>query len=571
MDDHNYAARKPTLFAINQIEEEHTYPSLTAHSSSLTSAYVNQLDVLTKRRYNYKLTVNFPKGTIILPDPFGGGLKYVNNPKLWPTCFEYGDLYQYLINSPGPYTQENLKAYKSLESYSYFLKGFVQAILYSAVSDDSPVCVLRGRVVHSQSVTKPPVSAWVVINKLTGSVVAAHCMCMAGLGEACSHIAAILFKLEAANRLEYTTQACTEKACTWNRDFFKGAELEPCTIQDLHFVKPRYDRCGQIRSVKSNVDVTSKATLESLDLSTLRQINPDACIFSLLPKEDEEETDTASENENNVKIRWEPKLPKPFCDLNINEIPEHQSITSEQAHLIASCTTGQRESNLWPLYRFGRVTASVLGLVVKVMDGSSKRDVSSLCAKMLGKNSFCPTKAMKWGIDHESVALDALKKHLEFEGHQDVQMRSVGLYIDPDSPFIGASPDALVSCACCGLQSVEVKCPNNKANANNLDPNTFLGAKAVDCLKVLGNETQHQVHLKERHDYFFQVVCQIGVLHTLMNVSSGLFVVWTLRGLFVQKIDHNEDLWKQVKDYCKKFFTQYLQPAIVREIHKPEL
>ena len=159
--------------------------------------------------------------------------------------------------------------------------------------------------------------------------------------------------MEAANRLEYTTQACTEKACTWNRDVLKGAELQPCTIQDLHFVKPRYDKCGQIRSVKSNVDVTSKATLESLDLSTLRQINPDAGIFSLLPKEDEEETDTASENENNVKIRWEPKLPKPFCDLNINEIPEHQSITSEQAHLIASCTTGQRESNLWPLYRFG--------------------------------------------------------------------------------------------------------------------------------------------------------------------------------------------------------------------------
>ena len=99
--------------------------------------------------------------------------------------------------------------------------------------------------------------------------------------------------MDAANRLEYTTQACTEKACTWNRDFLKRTELEPCTIQDLHFVKPRYDMCGQIRSVKYNVDVTSEATLESLDLSTLRQINQDACTFSFLPKEDEEETDTA--------------------------------------------------------------------------------------------------------------------------------------------------------------------------------------------------------------------------------------------------------------------------------------
>ncbi|XP_038045141.1 uncharacterized protein LOC119719715 [Patiria miniata] len=217
-----------------------------------------------------------------------------------------------------------MKSFKSLDSYSYFVNGFVQAILYSSVSADSPVCVLRSRVTHSQSLTKPPVSTWIMINKSTGSVVAAHCMCMAGLGEACSHIAAVMFKLEAANRLGYTSQACTEKACSWNKDCMNGRDLDPCTLKDLSFTKPKHQSSQgrqENRSVRP-LNRTSTATLGDLDL-------------------------------------------------------------------------------------------------------------------------------------------DAFKRCLELEGHQNVTLWDVGLYIDPDSPFLGASPDAMVSCTCCGVQCVEVKCPHN--------------------------------------------------------------------------------------------------------------
>ena len=47
-----------------------------------------------------------------------------------------------------------------------------------------------------------------------GTVVMAHCTCMAGLGEVCSHAAALMFSLLAAvERRE--GQACTDKACAW--------------------------------------------------------------------------------------------------------------------------------------------------------------------------------------------------------------------------------------------------------------------------------------------------------------------------------------------------------------------
>ena len=41
---------------------------------------------------------------------------------------------------------------------------------------------------------------WLVIER-DGSVVNAHCNCMAGIGEVCSHVGALLFSIEAAVKI----------------------------------------------------------------------------------------------------------------------------------------------------------------------------------------------------------------------------------------------------------------------------------------------------------------------------------------------------------------------------------
>ncbi|KAH7932537.1 hypothetical protein HPB52_024376 [Rhipicephalus sanguineus] len=51
-------------------------------------------------------------------------------------------------------------------------------------------CLMR-TVTHSQARIKPPVEVW-FLGKGDGEILAAHCSCMAGNGEACSHIAALL-------------------------------------------------------------------------------------------------------------------------------------------------------------------------------------------------------------------------------------------------------------------------------------------------------------------------------------------------------------------------------------------
>ena len=39
-----------------------------------------------------------------------------DSPTLWPDV-KFGDIYTYLIDTPGPFTKESMKAYKSLDVY----------------------------------------------------------------------------------------------------------------------------------------------------------------------------------------------------------------------------------------------------------------------------------------------------------------------------------------------------------------------------------------------------------------------------------------------------------------------
>ena len=60
----------------------------------------------------------------------------------------------------------------------------------------------------------------------------AQCSCMAGLGETCSHVAGLLFKIEAAVRTEYAKTACTDEPCQRNVNF---VIVELAEMSDIEF------------------------------------------------------------------------------------------------------------------------------------------------------------------------------------------------------------------------------------------------------------------------------------------------------------------------------------------------
>ena len=76
-----------------------------------------------------------------------------------------------------------------------------------------PCCFFSQQVSHSQRLNDAPLHPWVAVSQ-DGTVKAAHCNCMAGLGEACSHIAATLFAVSAAVTIKQG-QTCTSMPCKW--------------------------------------------------------------------------------------------------------------------------------------------------------------------------------------------------------------------------------------------------------------------------------------------------------------------------------------------------------------------
>ena len=73
--------------------------------------------------------------------------------------------------------------------------------------------MILGKVRHSYTLSKPPLHSWSLI-KRTAAVIVAHCMYMAGLAEACSHIGAVLHWIEAAVRINMSA-TCTLMENTW--------------------------------------------------------------------------------------------------------------------------------------------------------------------------------------------------------------------------------------------------------------------------------------------------------------------------------------------------------------------
>ena len=104
--------------------------------------YYLNLESEDEKWYKEKLILSSGE---LLPDPNEFDVGWKEEVHYLPDlCFP--DIFNYLINTPSDNIKENLKVYKSLEAYNFFVCGHVHDVLYHQIVRDSQFCFIKTKV-----------------------------------------------------------------------------------------------------------------------------------------------------------------------------------------------------------------------------------------------------------------------------------------------------------------------------------------------------------------------------------------------------------------------------------------
>lgn len=123
--------------------------------------------------------------------------------------------------------------------------------------------------------------------------------------------------------------------------------------------------------------------------------------------------------------------------------------------------------------------------------------------------------------------------------------------IHPYYPHLGATPDGLIKCNCCGSGVLEVKCPYSCVDKTLLEATSESGF----CLDNHGGEFS----LKRNHTYYYQIQAQMMIC----SVTYGDFIVWCEDELFVERISLDEQFVLDAFKAASNFFTYGILPELL--------
>jgi len=131
-----------------------------------------------------------------------------------------------------------------------------------------------------------------------------------------------------------------------------------------------------------------------------------------------------------------------------------------------------------------------------------------------------------------------------------MSVRNCGLFINPNYPFLGASPDGLVGES--GI--VEIKCPFNGKNSKISPGINFPFLEFTD---------DGIIKLKRNHNYYYQIIGQLA----LSKKAKCYFIVFTFIDFFVEEIHFDEDFFKvSMLTTLKSFYESSYCPFVSRHL-----
>ncbi|XP_064479931.1 uncharacterized protein LOC135393421 [Ornithodoros turicata] len=200
-------------------------------------------------------------------------LTYTDRIDLWP-YIKYDQIVQYFINKPG-YDEKMMEVCKSPEEYNFLHSGKVHSV---TVAEIKKRIVLKGVISPSQ-LPDTVYNCWVATER-DGTILDASCTCMAGLGEVCSHCAAVCFTVKTMHKNRERQHAPAEPPC--QRLTPSLNQVQPRPARELDCRRPQ--RISSKRK-SSTTEATSEAFSEErfkAFVAQLRIVQPDARYFTLI-------------------------------------------------------------------------------------------------------------------------------------------------------------------------------------------------------------------------------------------------------------------------------------------------
>jgi len=320
-------------------------------------------------------------------------------------------------------------------------------------------------------------------------------------------------------------------------------QAQPAKITDINFKKPRYGEDVRGNSTQSNVNRTLP-NMSPLDFTNVRGFEPKAVIFSCIDwKTDPELPCTINEAvmsmiKNNVsQEEMFSKLGDSFTDQNISSLEE--------------LTQKQSQTSVWHKHRIARITASKMHRFLTLKEST---DRTKAVNEILEPRPFT-SDGTDYGISNEEKARKTYTKFQRALHGESFVCNTSGLMLNKKFPHLGASPDGLVECACCGKGCLEIKCMQTYESGLP-DPRSDT-AKTDSRFPVT-----HKFSLKQSHKFYTQVqghmlICELDYCD---------FYLWSKSNSLTVRVWKDDVFIGRLLTKMRNEYTQYILPEIIARI-----
>ena len=389
------------------------------------------------------------------------------------------------------------------------------------------------------------------------------------LGQACNHIAALLFFIEHHSNAEDlpTEVSKTTKPMAWNQPPKKS--VTPECSSNMRFVKPSYGYLPLQRISRSTFD--SRAVEHQGDVEKERVDHFIPCIRESMPCSGLQhiwcDGPNSESNPGDVSLWSHVLFLHGSLNSTINKIIDLTPIDcqwfllsikllSTEVEAIEAATRDQSCNALWQTMRNGRLTSSRFGEILKHRQTTDSQRLVKDIMGYKGPMMKVPPQ-IRWGKNNKDRAYKLYIEDRQRCG-EDMEVEASGLHLMADRSLIGASSDGKVLCRnvdTCNRGCLEIKCPYsiNGHITVSMTP-TEIAEKHPE-----NRSDDGLLHLPHDHAYYAQVQGEMA----LLDVEWCDFVVFSNYTVLVDRIMANYDYWMDLLEKLEQFYLQHVIPELL--------